>query len=141
MAGDQSYFPPGGIHMNDNPDYPNEMLVGHDDLPSDLQNVPEGQWIHVETVFYAESDQWTTAVTWGGGGGGAFSGTSTNDIAGQIWFGGWAFKSTMDAAPVPPGGVYDNVWYIDNFSLEVVPEPSVFLLAGLGLLALLRRKK
>jgi hypothetical protein len=37
----------------------------------------------------------------------------------------------------------DAVW-IDNFSITVdklVPEPSVFLLAGLGLMALLRRKK
>ena len=144
MAGDQSSFPPGGLHMNDDPLRPNQMHVGEDQVPAELLDVPEGAWIHVDTVFDAATDAWTTTVSYAtGSGGGIFNGANTNDVVGEIWFGGWAFQSTMDAAPVPPGGVYDNVWYIDNFSMGVtpIPEPGLLALCGLGILALIRRRR
>ncbi len=143
VAGDQTWFPGGGIHMNDNPAGPNEMYVGRDGpAPADLTDVPEAEWIHVEMFFDAATDYWETSVTYPSGSGGAtFSGTNSNDIAGQFWFGGWAFKSTMDAAPTPPGGVYDNVVYIDNFRMEIVPEPVTLSLLGFAGLALLRRQR
>ena len=107
-AGDQSYFPPGGIHMNDDPAKPNWMYVGNDgSVPADvLTDVPEGAWIHVDISFDAASDFWQTTVSYASGsGGGTFSGTRSDvDVVGEFWFGGWAFKSTMDAAPIPPAG-------------------------------------
>ncbi len=141
VGGDQSWFPPGGIYMQDDPTKPNGMHVGNDSDPLELTDVPESEWIHVEMYFSAASDVWRTSVTYASGsGGGTFSGTRADGIvAGQFWFGGWAFKSTMDAAPSPPGGIYDNVVYIDNFSMEVVPEPGTVLLIGFGLFALISR--
>jgi len=53
---------------------------------------------------------------------------------------GWTIQFGHDSAT----GTGSDVCYIDNFVITVdqlVPEPSVFLLGGLGLLALLRRKK
>ena len=147
VFGDQSWFPPGGIHMNDNPAGPNEMYVGRDGpAPPDLADVPESAWVHVSGVYNDSTGLWQTSVTYAGGsGGGVFGGTyaTPNTIVGEYYFGGWAFKSTMDAAPVPPGGEYDNVLYIDNFSLSVVPEPGTISLVGAGLIGLLalRRRK
>jgi hypothetical protein len=139
MFGDQTYVPPGGIHMNDDPNKPNWMYVGRDggDTP-DLSDVPENMWIHVESTFDSATNQWNTSVGWTGGGGN-FNGISENAIAGQYWFGGWAFQSTMDAAPIPPGGQYFNSLFIDNFSFEVIPEPAALMLLGVGVLALRRR--
>jgi hypothetical protein len=53
---------------------------------------------------------------------------------------GWSIELGHDSAT---GTGTDTAW-IDNFTITVdhlVPEPSVWLLAGLGLLALMRRKK
>jgi hypothetical protein len=53
---------------------------------------------------------------------------------------GWSIQFGHDSA----GGTGADVCWIDNFSITVdqqIPEPSVFLLGGLGLLALLRRRK
>jgi hypothetical protein len=53
-----------------------------------------------------------------GSGGGTFTGTNAVDIFGEIWFGGWFFKSTAGGwDPV----VYENAWYVDNFSVSVAP--------------------
>jgi len=143
MAGDQSYFPPGGIHMNDNPSLPGNMFVGQDSSPN-LNDVPERAWIHVVMDYNSATKVWTTTVSYpGGSGGGTFTGTSTNPVAGQFWFGGWAFKSTMDAG----GGVYDNAVYLDNivFSVQNIPEPGSMLALASGLLGLggfiIRRRK
>ncbi len=140
VFGDQSWFPPGGLHMNDSPTSPNEMVIGTDDYNNTVQHlydVPENTWIHVETTFDSGTNQWTTSVTYpGGSGGGTFSGTSANDIVGQYWFGGWAFQVTMDANPPVP---YANALYIDNFSFSVVPEPAALLLLALAA-GLLRRR-
>ena len=147
-SGDNSWFPPGGVLTNDNPAGPNWMYVGRDDSnpPADLTDVPEAAWVHIVMSYNASTGVWATSVTYGGGGGGgAFTGTATSLVAGQFDIGGWAFKSTMDASPRPPGGIYDNATYIDNFSMEVtdVPEPSSLLALGgvLPALALLRRRR
>lgn len=155
VTGDQSWFPPGGLHMNDNatPDPPppdgdprGEMFVGRDGpWPADLHDVPELEWVHVETVFNSMTDEWMTRVSYPGGGGDLFEGLSENGIAGEWFFGGWAFKSTMDQwAEYYGEGNYDNYVYIDNFaiSVELIPEPgTLFGFASvLGLLALRRRK-
>ncbi len=142
VFGDQSYFPPGGIHMNDDPAKPNEMAIGTEDYANaalHLYDVPENMWVHVESMFDSATDAWTTTVSYPtGSGGGTFNGTSTNAIAGEYWFGGWAFQVTMDAAPAVP---YDNALYIDNFAFEVVPEPSLLALLGLGAIAVLGRRR
>jgi hypothetical protein len=142
VFGDQSWFPPGGVHMNDDPTKPNWMYVGRDGGDTaDLDDVPESAWIHVESDFDAATDAWTTTVSYAtGSGGGTFEGASENDVVGEIWFGGWAFRSTMDMEPSPPGGTYENVLYIDNFALTVIPEPAALALLALGGLALLRRR-
>jgi hypothetical protein len=141
MLGDQSSVPV--IHMNDNPAGPNEMYVGRDGpAPADLADVPESEWVSIDMAFDAATDAWEYSVNYASGsGGGTFNGTSDAEIAGQFWFGGWAFQTTMSADPVPPGGEFDNVVYIDNFRMEVVPEPATMTLLGLAGLALLRRRR
>jgi hypothetical protein len=145
-TGDQTWFPPGGLHMNDNPDVgPNHMFVGRDGPePPDLTDVPEGDWVHVVTDFDAATDQWVTTISYGGGsGGGVFTGMSDVPVVGQWWMGGWAFQSQMDTW-INRGFYtsYENVIYIDNFMVSVVPEPATLLgfASVLGLLALRRRK-
>jgi hypothetical protein len=139
VFGDQTWFPPGGLHMSDDPLKPNWMYVGRDGgTTADLSDVPGGAWIHVEMDFDSSTDAWSTTVSYASGsGGGTFNGTSANDIAGECWFGGWAFQSTMDMAPAVP---YDNVLYIDNFLFTVVPEPSSLVLLAVAGLAVRRRR-
>ena len=48
----------------------------------------------------------------------------------------WVFEMEDTAAGVSHGRLL-----MDNFRITVIPEPSIFLLAGLGLLALLRRRR
>ncbi len=138
VFGDQSWFPPGGLHMNDNPTLPNEMVVGTDDYNNTTQHlydVPENAWVHVASAYDAGTGVWQTAVTYGSGtGGGTFGGTyaTPNPVAGQYWWGGWAFQSTM-------GGQDENVLYIDNLNFGVTPEPASLLLIGLAALVLRRR--
>ena len=139
VFGDQSWFPPAGIHMNDDPNNPNAMVVGTDDYNSTdkLTNVPENTWINVSSTYNSGTGEWSTAVMWPTGGG-VFGGTyaTPNDIVGEYFFGGWAFQSTMDAG----GGVsYDKALYNDNFAITVIPEPASLLLLALGTLALRRR--
>lgn len=146
VGGDQAWinsFPGAAIHMNDNPAGPNEMYVGRDGpSPADLADAPEAEWMHVSLFYDAATGNYSNVVSYASGsGGGTFTGTDDNDIAGQFWFGGWAFQSTMDAAPAPPGGIYDNVVYLDNFRMEVVPEPTTLALLGLAGVALLRRRR
>lgn len=150
VAGDQSWVPPAGWHANDSPADPNTMVVGTDDYgsPNKMTDVPEGAWVHFVATYNSATGDWQTIVSYGGGsGGGTFSGTYTapNPIAGEYFIGGWAFKSTMDANPTPPGGTYDNALYIDNFSLTYgeIPEPGTISMLVLGLLGLAayRRKK
>jgi hypothetical protein len=146
VAGDQAWvnsFPGAAIHMNDNPAGPNEMYVGRDGpAPADVPDAPESEWISVSLYYDAATGQYSNSVSYASGsGGGTFTGTDDNEIAGQFWFGGWAFQSTMDAAPTPPGGEYDNVVYIDNFRMETIPEPATMTLLGLAGLALLRRRR
>jgi len=106
-----------------------------------LTDCPLDEWMHVETTFNAATDQWTTSVSYtSGSGGGTFSGTNAEDVTGEIFWGGWFFEYIADGwDPV----VYENAWYIDNFSVSVtpIPEPSVFLLASLGLPALLALRR
>jgi hypothetical protein len=143
VSGDNTWFPPAGIHMNDEPTNSNKMVVGTDDYSKTgqmLTDVPENAWIHVVMDFNSETDAWQTAISYdSGSGGGLFSGTSTNDVLGQFCFGGWAFKSTMDNG----GGVYDNAVYLDNIKLSVnpVPEPATLSILGIGALAMMLRKK
>lgn len=144
VFGDQSWFPPAGIHMNDDPGKPNEMAIGTDDYgaPDHLFDVPAGAWVHVEGTYNSATGDWQADVSYQSGtGGGLFGGTydTPNPIAGEFWFGGWAFQSTMDAEPVPPGGTYDNALYIDNFAFSVIPEPAALALLALGGLLLRRR--
>jgi hypothetical protein len=150
IAGDQSWVPPAGWHQNDSPADPNTMVVGTDDYGSanKMTDVPEDAWIHFEASYDSASGNWQTTVSYaGGGGGGAFSGTyaTPNAIAGEYFIGGWAFQSTMDASPTPPGGTYENALYLDNFALTYgeIPEPgtlSMFVLGLLGLAAFRRKK-
>lgn len=131
MFGQQWGFPPAGaVHMNDDPAKPGHMDVG--DQPSALTDVPLSAWVSVTQLFDSATNAWTTTISYtSGSGGGVFNGLSTDPIANQYWFGGWAFKSTMDNS----GGVYANELFIDNFSVNVVPEPAaaLLLLAGLAL--------
>ena len=149
VAGDQSWEPPAGWHQNDGPTDPNTMVFGTTDYATTdkLTDVPEGEWIHFEATYDFATGNWQTSVSYtSGSGGGVFSGTyaAPNEIACEYFIGGWAFKTTMDAAPSPPGGTYENALYIDNFDLycECIPEPGTLSLIGAGLLGLLvlRRK-
>lgn len=138
-----SWFPAAGLHMNDDPNKPNYMFVGRDGPdPADLMDVPEAEWVRVSLYYDAETGVYSNVISYASGsGGGTFTGVSDKDIGGQFRFGGWAFKTTMDAAPTPPGGNYDNAVYIDNFRMQVIPEPTTMALLGLAGVALLRRRR
>lgn len=141
MFGDQSGLAPAGIHMNDDPGKPNHGVVGTTDYAQTqylMTDMPEAAWIHFEATYNSGTGDWMTTVSYtSGSGGGTFSGTYATpaEIAGEYWFGGWAFQSTMDAG----SGVYDNALYIDNFSMTVTPEPTSLLLISLAGLFIRRR--
>jgi hypothetical protein len=44
-------------------------------------------------------------------------------------------------SPRPSHGIFGNRVIFDNVALDSIPEPSVALLGGLGLLGLLRRRR
>ncbi len=151
MMGDQASGPLVGGAMNDNNNERDWMYVGRDDAsgkPADIVDLPDGAWIHYEGLYNKTLGVMDSTVSFTGGSGGFtqhFEGL-TDDIACEYWWGGWGYDFQMLAGNegTPREGTYDHAWYIDNFDMccmGCIPEPGVFLLGGLGLLALIRRKK
>ena len=62
----------------------------------------------------------------------------TRDYTG-LAAGTYTVKVSVPAAPNPPND-FEQGW-VDDFSLTLIPEPSIAMLGGLGLLGLLRRRR
>jgi hypothetical protein len=100
-----------------------EMVAGDEDMP-----IVFNQWVPIRVEFDLDNNLQSvyynnallTSDTWTHG-----------DTYAQL---------ALEAVDLFGGSGADNVCY-DNLALTTIPEPSVLLLAGVGLLALLRRKK
>ena len=150
MMGDQASGPLVGGAMNDNNQERDWMYVGRDDgsgKPADIVDLPDGAWVHYAGTYCTNTGVMDSTVSFAGGSGGFVQQLTgqTADIACEYWWGGWGYDFQMLAGNegTSRAGTYDHAWYIDNFEMccDCIPEPGVFLLGGVGLLALIRRKK
>jgi hypothetical protein len=142
LIGDNdAVFPVGGAHMNDGAGNEFKASIG-DDTSWQLTDEPQNALIHVSTVFNSTTDAWEATWTYGAVDH-VFTGTSTADVSPQFFFGGWFYKFQADEVRGDGGPFAQSSLFLDNltYSVTPVPEPSILLLAGVGLLALLRRKK
>jgi MYXO-CTERM domain-containing protein len=147
--GDQGSGPLVGGALNDNNDKRDWMYVGRDDGsgdPADITDIPDGAWVHYEGAYDKSTGVMDSTVSFTGGSGGFVQQLTgrVDNINCEYWWGGWGYDFQMLAGNVGTAreGTYDHALYIDNFAMTcTVPEPGIFLLAGLGLLALIRRRK
>lgn len=83
-------------------------------------------WVHVSKTLDQLTAGWWNGTSW-----------TLTDSTWQLEVGGPGWPGT----PVEPGDAFIQEWQTDNFTITMVPEPSVFamLAAGFGLLAGWRR--
>jgi hypothetical protein len=101
----------------------------------------------INTTGWSVGDIVTVTLSGSGGVGSAFNGNGSivNYNVGGTDLGSITLAQQTDAyltfGIVGPNDGNTSVFKIDNFSVTAIPEPSAALLGGLGLLALLRRRR
>ena len=85
-----------------------------------------GDWVPVEYNLADLTGNWWNGTAWD-----LTAATWSLEVGGPGWPG----------AAVPAGESIDQIWFMDNLKVTMVPEPVSLVLLGLGSLTMLRKRK